>query len=222
MPIHDWTRVIAGTFHDFHQAWITHLRDALNSGVLPEDYYAQAEPAIDQSPPDLLTLKAGSERDASAESGIYARRQNALVIHRSTDDRVVARLQIVSLGDKSSKRAFQKLLDRALSSLSQKINLLVIDLHPPTKHDPQGLHGALWAEIEDEKCIFLAQKPLTLAAYAADQPVSAYVDPVAVGDVLPEMHLFVDHDRYVPAPLEATYQAAWRGVPRRWKKVLEG
>lgn len=22
MPIHDWTRVSAGTFHDFHVAWI--------------------------------------------------------------------------------------------------------------------------------------------------------------------------------------------------------
>jgi hypothetical protein len=34
MPIHDWTRVDAGTFHDFHQAWITHLKETLNDGVL--------------------------------------------------------------------------------------------------------------------------------------------------------------------------------------------
>ncbi len=29
MPIHDWTRVTAGTWHDFHLAWITEIRNAL-------------------------------------------------------------------------------------------------------------------------------------------------------------------------------------------------
>jgi hypothetical protein len=28
-------------------------------------------------------------------------------------------------------------------------------------------------------------------------------------------------DSYVSVPLEATYQAAWRGVPRGWRSVLE-
>jgi hypothetical protein len=36
------------------------------------------------------------------------------------------------------------------------------------------------------------------------------------------MPLFLDDAHYVEAPLEATYQAAWRGVPQRWKAVLEG
>ena len=40
MPIHDWTRVDAGLFHDFHQSWTVALRNALNSGVLPADYFA--------------------------------------------------------------------------------------------------------------------------------------------------------------------------------------
>jgi hypothetical protein len=39
MPIHDWTRVNAATFHDFHSAWITHLTEALNFGLLPSDHY---------------------------------------------------------------------------------------------------------------------------------------------------------------------------------------
>ena len=28
----------AGTFHSFHNAWITHLMGRLNGGVLPEGY----------------------------------------------------------------------------------------------------------------------------------------------------------------------------------------
>src|SRR4051794_37951305 len=40
MPLHDWTRVEAGIFHDFHNAWVVELRTALNGGLLPPDYYA--------------------------------------------------------------------------------------------------------------------------------------------------------------------------------------
>ena len=34
MPVHDWTRVSPGTFHDFHGRWITHLSESLNAGLL--------------------------------------------------------------------------------------------------------------------------------------------------------------------------------------------
>jgi hypothetical protein len=37
MPVHDWTRVDAGLFHDFHQGWTVALRNALNAGMLPSD-----------------------------------------------------------------------------------------------------------------------------------------------------------------------------------------
>jgi hypothetical protein len=40
MPVHDWSRVSAGVFHDFHNTWIVELKNALNGGVLPCGYYA--------------------------------------------------------------------------------------------------------------------------------------------------------------------------------------
>ena len=39
MPVHDWTRVEAGIFHDFHTVWAVAIRNALNEGLLPEGYY---------------------------------------------------------------------------------------------------------------------------------------------------------------------------------------
>ena len=30
MPIHDWSRVDAGVFHDFHLAWVVEIANALN------------------------------------------------------------------------------------------------------------------------------------------------------------------------------------------------
>lgn len=35
MPIHDWTRVRANRFHDFHQGWTVGIARALNGGLLP-------------------------------------------------------------------------------------------------------------------------------------------------------------------------------------------
>ena len=57
MPIHDWSRVFDGAFHDFHHVWIGELRNALNSGILPPDYYAMAEQVAGPTVPDVLTLQ---------------------------------------------------------------------------------------------------------------------------------------------------------------------
>ena len=44
--------------------------------------------------------------------------------------------------------------------------------------------------------------------------------PIAVGEVLPEMPLFLEPEKYVPAPLESTYQAAWAVFPTPLKDAL--
>src|SRR6476619_5984309 len=68
MPIHDWTRVNAGTWHDFHLAWIAELRNALNGGLLPPNYYAQAEQIAGPLGPDVLTLQTNDFRTNGAAS----------------------------------------------------------------------------------------------------------------------------------------------------------
>ena len=64
MPMHDWTRVSAGTFHDFHNAWITHIKESLNAGLLPNPYYALGEQRAGEFGPDVLTLKAEGTDEA--------------------------------------------------------------------------------------------------------------------------------------------------------------
>jgi hypothetical protein len=46
MPLHDWTRVPAYAYHDFHTGLLVAIRRVLNSGVLPEGYYARAEQSM--------------------------------------------------------------------------------------------------------------------------------------------------------------------------------
>lgn len=239
MPVHDWTRVSAGTFHDFHCAWIVEIRNALNSGLLPADYYALAEQMAGDISPDVLTLRTETEGPseprgataveaapprvrftASAEMDLYALKQSTLVIRHSSDDRIIALIEILSPGNKSSRHAFRSFLEKAAAALVQGYHLLLIDLQPPTVRDPQGIHGALWAEICDGDYVAPSDKPLTLAAYSAGLLKKAYVEPIAVGDSLPDMPLFLDPSAYVPVPLEKTYLSAWSGVPKRWQAVL--
>ena len=47
------------------------------------------------------------------------------------------------------------------------------------------------------------------------------VEPVVVGDSLPDMPLFLDPEHYINVPLEAGYRGAYEGVPRYYRAVLE-
>lgn len=245
MPVHDWTRVEAGIFHDFHHEWISTIRRALNDGLLPPDYYALAEQQAAGFGPDVLTLQTatptGEEPPEQADRGtaglllappkvrfssesaseFYRRKKSTIAIRHVSGDRIVAVVEVISPGNKASKSAFRALIEKACELLEHKVHLLLLDLFPPGKRDPNGVHAALWEEINDSSFALPPDKPLTLAAYASGATVKAYVEAVAVGDRLPDMPLYLEPDGYVLVPLEATYEAAWEAVPRRWRAVLE-
>ncbi len=56
MPMHDWTRVDPCEYHDFHQTWLPLIKIALNSGVLPDGYFAVTDYSAPPFIPDVLTL----------------------------------------------------------------------------------------------------------------------------------------------------------------------
>jgi hypothetical protein len=241
MPVHDWSRVGAGIFHDFHCGWIVEIRNVLNNGLLPPDHYAMAEQIVGNLGPDVLALQAdgpdgaGEARGATAvavappkvrftataEMDEYVLKQKTLVIRHSGGDRIVALIEILSPGNKASRHALRSFVEKAAAALARGYHLLLIDLQPPGPRDPQGIHGALWSEINDDSYVAPPDTPLTLAAYSAGHPKTAYIEPIGVGDALPPMPLFLDPESYISVPLEATYLAAWRGVPQRWRRVLE-
>jgi hypothetical protein len=69
MPIHDWTPVEAGIFHDFHQAWTMAIRNALNHGGLPPDFFAMTEQILGGPIPDVITLQRHPRAKDSAAPG---------------------------------------------------------------------------------------------------------------------------------------------------------
>ncbi len=47
------------------------------------------------------------------------------------------------------------------------------------------------------------------------------MEPVGVGDALPELPIFLKGDEYVPLALEDTYQAAFAEVPAVWRSARQ-
>jgi hypothetical protein len=241
MPIHDWSRVDANLFHDFHQAWTIAIRNALNRGLLPEGYSALVEQHAAGVVPDVVTLQGrprpnGPARPAGgavvtatppktrhvlrAKEEIVAARGNRITI-RHPLGRVVCVIEVVSPGNKGSRAALRAFVEKAADLLYSGVHLLVVDLFPPSARDPQGIHKAIWDEIEDQPFELPQDKRLTLAAYVAAVPKTAYVEPVGVGEVLPDMPAYLDSDSYVPVPLEATYQATWESCPQAMRELVE-
>ena len=51
VPLHDWTRVRQGAYHDFHQSWATYLKRDLKR-LLPPGYYAENDSVVVFDPPE--------------------------------------------------------------------------------------------------------------------------------------------------------------------------
>lgn len=243
MPVHDWTRVRAGTYHTFHTSWITHLMEALNGGLLPEGYYALSEQHAGQVVPDVLTLSTGPARETSprpdgavalaeapprvqlkmvaGEDTTYRMARRTLAIRHRSGRRLVAMIEIVSPGNKDGRQHLDQFVDKAVSALQHGIHLLVVDLLPAGPADPAGMHGAI-GEIVDGEFELPDPRTFVLAAYIADRMPEALVNLVTVGSELPEMPLFLNIGWYINLPLEPSYTAAYRGLPTVVRDVVEG
>jgi hypothetical protein len=241
MPVHEWKRVEPGLFHHFHQQWVAELCARLNAGGLPAGYYAMLDQAAGGVVPDVLSFErlpqvSGEQGNGggvalvtappktryvmSAEMALYAKRANRIVVRHPLGD-VVAVVEIVSPGNKSSRHAMLAFVKKTLELLDGGIHLLVVDLLPPTKRDPNGIHGVIWEEIQDVPFELPPDKPLTLASYSAGEVKTAYVDTIAVGDPLPDMPLFLSIEAHVPVPLEETYMRTWSLCPLPMREHVE-
>src|SRR5262249_5465800 len=142
-------------------------------------------------------------------------RRRSLAIRHVSGHRLIALIEIVSPANKDRSRHVQEFVDKAASALELGVHLLLVDPFPPGPHDPSGMHGAILRDLEPsgEPYDVPADRPATLASYAAGPAVEIFVEHVAFGTPLPEMPLFLRPDRYINVPLEPTYQAAYDGTP---------
>jgi hypothetical protein len=145
MPVHGWTRISDGIFHDFHYSCVLEIKRALMRGLLPRGYYVLAEQFGGYlGAADVLTLQAagtnpkfdGSLSGTAALTETppvvhtrttiardsYARMQRTLVIRHTSDDRIVAMIEVLSRGNKSSRNALRSFVDKAVAALDSGIH----------------------------------------------------------------------------------------------------
>ncbi len=241
MPIHDWTRVPSGLFHHFHQDWSIEIVRRLNRGMLPKGLSALVEQRSGPWEADVLTVerRTKGKRTETDQSGglltterpatrivrrtakeVYATRANRIVVKHHLG-RIVAVIEIVSPGNKDSRAALRDFVEKATDFLRKGVHLLLVDLFPPSPRDPFGMHKLIWDEILEEEFAFPAGKDRILASYEMAAEQAAYVEPIASGDVMPDMPLFVASGMHVPVPLESSYGAAWDASPEELRNAVE-
>lgn len=238
MPLHDWARVPAELFHDFHQSWSIRIKDALNGGRLPRGVSALVEQRSGPREADVLAIES---RDwaANPEMGgvviadlpqtriirrtsnqIYVAWANRIVVKHHLG-RTIGVIEIVSQGNKDSRAALREFMDKTIDFLRAGIHVLIVDPFPPTPRDPRGIHKAIWDELVDEDFSFPPAKDRIWVSYQNGIERAAYVEPIGVGDALPEMPLFLTEALHVSVPLEPTYQATWKACPEEMRLAVE-
>ena len=254
MPVHDWSKVAHGVFHDFHCSWITHLKEQLNR-LLPAEYYAMAEQHMSAGIGDVVTLTVGEDEEpeystgsavgtmtasSRTTAGIHiadspprvarhlilgdsseeSERTRRIVVRTQDNHRVIAIVEIVSAGNKNNRYRLQTFVEKTIQTIRQGIHVLLVDVLPPGKLDPRGLHNEIWQALGSAHTEFQSELPLTLASYfARPESPEAFVEPTAVGRTLIPMPLFLEYDRYIEVPLEDSYLQAWHGVPTAMRPV---
>ncbi len=238
MPIHDWSRVPSGLFHHFHQSWSIRIADALNAGRLPKGIAALVEQRSGPKETDVLAIEGYANPARDLDGGIatmerpvtrivrqtakqfYASRANRIAIKHHLG-RTIAVIEIVSPGNKDSRSALCDFVEKWIDFLRAGVHLLVVDLFPPTPRDPFGMHKFIWDEIEEEDFSFPPGKDRILASYETGGRRAAYVEPVGLGDSLPDMPLFLTNVMHVFVPLESTYRAVWDASPVEFRQAVE-
>lgn len=241
MPVHDWTLVDAGTFHDFHNTWIVEIKNTMNRGRLPGGYYMMSEQHFGRPIADILTLQEPDAPPPASDGGVavlapprtsrrivasqrasYRAARKTLTIRHVSRHRIVALIEIVSPANKDRANNIERLVGKVHEALSFGVHVLLVDLFPPGPHDPAGLHGALWELYEDEAEPPPADQPLTLASYLGVTFPEADIEYVGVGQPMPDMPINLRLDLAVGVPLRDTYEAAFAAMPEFWRRAVGG
>jgi hypothetical protein len=199
MPIHDWTRVDGRVYEAFHLGWSTCISRALNRTVLPKGCYALVQQG----------------------QGTWPEVPSNVVIRSIPRHHTLAKIEIVLPATTKVRRSIDQAVRLIREDLNNGVHVLVIELVPGSDAVQNSLVQAIW---HAERGTTLASdgKPRSCVSFVAGENREAYVAPVAVGESLIEMPLFMAAGHYVSVPLESTYRAAYDDLPEYWRDVLSG
>jgi hypothetical protein len=212
-------------WNTFHHAWAATIARLLNRRLLPEHYFAAPniqfgprveidvgtfEPAVaPASPVDSVTVTLTARPATAVISAVFPDTVEVVIVHQEGGPQVVAAIELVSPSNKDRPATRRAFVAKMSSYLQQGMALSVIDLvtsrsahlHNEWIHWMQATTG----RIEDTVRTPLyanSYRPLQLGERGA---IEMWLNPLRVGDQLPNLPLFLRGDLCIEVPLEETY-----------------
>jgi hypothetical protein len=239
MPIHDWASTPDAVCQDFQLGWAVELSRRLKRDVLPAPLYSLIEtpdfrpavgfvelsepdgPMTRQTWEDTLTSAVEEPPRATLRS-CDDRRQYAcrVLTVRDENRHPVAAVLWVTRQDVETPYRRDAIVNFAVGAITRRTHLMLIDVFHPVRRGGKRFHELVWERIEGDGAVLPSDKPLTVASYNAGDELTAYVEPLAVTDRLPDMPLFLAPDLYLQVPLEATYAAEWDATPQQLRNLV--
>jgi hypothetical protein len=237
MPLHDWTRVPSGLYHDFHQSWATELKRLMNRGILPDGFAAFVEQHSGPVSSDVLALQLHDAEPYRSDGNaavlappkpfirkthaeIDAGRANRVAIKHYLG-RTVAAIELVSPGNKDSREAFREFLKKSREFLDAGVHLLIVDPFPPGPRDPHGIAKAVWEEFGDDDFPMTRARDRTLVSFRRGFEVAVFYESVGIGDRMTAMPLYLMEDLFIYVPLQEAYDGAWEETAPALRRLVE-
>jgi hypothetical protein len=216
-------------WRSFHGAWAAAMARLLNQGVLPAGYYAV--PFVDHDVPIKIEVAALRDQEtAVAASGAPARQTWAppapgltvaielppadgvevQVFGDDGDPRLAAAVALLSPRNKDRPRARQAFAVKCVAYLQQGSSVVVVDTVTTRRAD---LNAAILSLLGVEASAAAPPSGLSAVSYRAvgrdeeTQQLLLWPEPLALGQALPTLPLWIASDFSVPLDLEASYQA---------------
>ncbi len=177
-------------WRSFHGAWAAAMARLLNQGVLPTGYYAV--PLVDRDGPIEIDVV---EVRVFADDG---------------DPRLVAAVEFVSPRNKDRPQARQAFAVKCVGYLQQGSSLVIVDTVTTRKAD---LNAAILSLLRVDTSNAVTPSSLSAVSYHAigreedTQQLQIWPEPLALGQPLPKLPLWIAPDFSVPLDLDASYQA---------------
>ncbi len=216
-------------WRSFHAAWAAAMARLLNQGVLPPGYYAV--PLADRDGPVEIDVAALRDPEALLPaSGAVATQTWAppapglsvavelpssdgvevQVFADDGDPRLAAAIELLSPRNKDRPQARQAFAVKCVGYLQQGSSVVVVDTVTTRRAD---VNAVILSLLGVDASATAASSSLSAVSYRADgreeetQQLLLWPAPLALGQPLPTLPLWIAADFSVPLDLEASYQA---------------
>jgi len=199
-------------WRSFHAAWAAAMARLLNEGVLPTGYYAVGH--VDRDAPTEIDV-AAAQTWAPPEPGLAVAVElpgvdgvEVQVFADDGDPRLTAAVELLSPRNKDRPQARQAFAVKCVGYLQQGSSVVVVDTVTTRRADLNAAILSLLGVDAAATPAGLSAVSYHAAGYEEEtQQLQLWPAPLALGQPLPTLPLWIAADFSVPLDLEASYQA---------------